>query len=405
MYNIHNINKPLITEINKELNDKEYDLMIKEILNSVNKYSNATKGNYVMIENDYKLLNSGYKNFEEIIPIYLANKDNLNNFISDMKISIKKLEDIRGKYLKRISKYISELIVTINNNSENNNLNNNFDNNVEIGTDKFDEILYLIISLGKYSQIIEFFSQEQKEKYEEDLSFIINELKNKENDIYNQVQIFPLKEEINKMKNELIKKKRKILELESKNDKLYKIAKMNENKLNEKDNKILFLNENLKLIEQKSKVYIKENIKNKETINNLQETLLKNNYKNPINVKNNPINNKEIEDKIKEIKELKEKIINESKAKALIEKKYNELIIKIKNLENVNIEMKNMINENIKIINEKDNIIKEKDDKNKKYILKNEEQLKIIKENRIIIEQKEKELNEQREKYKIKIEE
>ena len=405
MYNIHNINKPLITEINKELNDKEYDLMIKEILNSVNKYSKATKGNYVMIENDYKLLNSGYKNFEEIIPIYLANKDNLNNFISDMKISIKKLEDIRGKYLKRISKYISELIVTINNNSENNNLNNNFDNNVEIGTDKFDEILYLIISLGKYSQIIEFFSQEQKEKYEEDLSFIINELKNKENDIYNQVQIFPLKEEINKMKNELIKKKRKILELESKNDKLYKIAKMNENKLNEKDNKILFLNENLKLIEQKSKVYIKENIKNKETINNLQETLLKNNYKNPINVKNNPINNKEIEDKIKEIKELKEKIINESKAKALIEKKYNELIIKIKNLENVNIEMKNMINENIKIINEKDNIIKEKDDKNKKYILKNEEQLKVIKENRIIIEQKEKELNEQREKYKIKIEE
>ena len=77
-------------QLNKIINDEDYVSMINKISKSIYDYFKATNGNYNIIEKNFKLLNNKYKTTEEIkiiMSTYLANNENLKNFISDMKIS------------------------------------------------------------------------------------------------------------------------------------------------------------------------------------------------------------------------------------------------------------------------------------------------------------------------------
>ena len=112
---MNNINQQLI-------NDEEYVSVINEISNSIFNYYKALKGNYSIIENNYDLLINKYYNIIEvknIMKIYLANNENLENFISDMKILFQNLRVVRKQYLNKIAK-----IPTIKNNQNNINLGN-----------------------------------------------------------------------------------------------------------------------------------------------------------------------------------------------------------------------------------------------------------------------------------------
>ena len=296
------INKRLITDYNIELNDKESDLMIKEIFSLINNYFKATKGNYLLIENNYKMLNNGYKHIQEIMPIFIANKNNLDNFVLDMNISFKKLKDMRKIYLNRVSKYINDLLAKKSN------------NNPKLKKNNFNEIINLIYELYKYSETFNYISPKQKEKYEEKLSIIINELEIKEMNNINQISL--LNKEIYNLKNELIKAKTKF------------DSRMGRNQFPLKDNKIFDTNIQPQLIK---KPFIKVNNENFNIINNSQKENLLINNNNSLNEKIILIN-KEIENKNNEIKELKKIISEEGKEKELLNKKYKETIFEMEQI-------------------------------------------------------------------------
>ena len=301
-------NENLIEEIKKIINDDEYVSMINEISSAIFNYYKAANGNYKIIEQNYlKLSNNNFQIIEQIkliMSTFLANNDNLDNFISDMKISFKKLKGLRNTYLNKVANSIFKLVINKNvnnNNIKNNNIkNNNIINNTNINLNNYQliekkrliKILNLIISLNKYNEILECFPQEQKEEFQKKLSIIINELKksdyifsNNMNNINNMSPNKKMKEDINKLKYQLNERDKKIKELELQINELIKINNKNEIDLKDKEQKLNSLNEELKSINLKYNNINKENEKNIETINNMKSLM---------NDQNNSLNNKKI---------------------------------------------------------------------------------------------------------------
>ena len=212
--------------------------------------------------------------------LYIANKENLENFISDMRISFQNLKVIRKQYLNKILNYINTLLNQIKNNTKTFNNNFNFNNDNNIGKNKYNKIMNLVLSLDNFSEILEIYSEEKKEEFKGILSLILNELENDNNEIKsnnNKGQNFPLNKEINKLKNKLNEEQKKIKELEAQNNELFKMNKMNENILYDKDNKILSLNEDIKSMDFQLKEYKNEIDKNKDIIKDLKnENILMN---------------------------------------------------------------------------------------------------------------------------------
>ena len=307
-------NENLIEEIKKIINDDEYVSMINEISSAIFNYYKAANGNYKIIEQNYlNLTNNNFQIIEQIkliMSTFLANNDNLDNFISDMKISFKKLKGLRNTYLNKVANSIFKLVInknSNNNNIKNNNIkNNNIINNTNINLNNYQliekkrliKILNLIISFNKYNEILECFPQEQKEEFQKKISIIINELKksdyifsnnmNNMNNINNMSPNKKMKEDINKLKYQLNERDKKIKELELHINELIKINNKNEIDLKDKEQKLLSLNEELKSINLKYNNINKENEKNIETINNMKS--LMNDQNNSLNNQKNKIN-------------------------------------------------------------------------------------------------------------------
>ena len=254
--------------IKEALNDEEYVSTINEVSTSIFKYYKATKGNYSIIENNYDLLINKYNNIPEvlnIIKIYLANNENLENFISDMKILFQKLRLVRKEYLSKISNYISKLSSKAYNNK-------NLDNNFVMEKNRYLKIINLLTNLNKYKDIIEIYdSQEQSQEFANIIMQIKNELKKTEikinyNKYNNYKNVNNTNLETNDLKNKLKEFQRKTKELEMKNEELLKNNKIKENELIEKEKELSSLNEELKSIDIKFNDIIQENNKNKDTI-------------------------------------------------------------------------------------------------------------------------------------------
>ena len=237
-------------QLNKIINDEDYVSMINKISKSIYDYFKATNGNYNIIEKNFKLLNNKYKTTEEIkiiMSTYLANNENLINFISDMKISFKNLKILRKEYLDKTLNNINELLIQTKNNSKTFNNNFNFNNYHNIGKNKYDKIINLLLSLDKFSEILENYSDEKTVEFRRLLSLIKKELDNNKNYINNNQDI-SLNKEINKLKNELNEMQKNRNELDKRYKELFGIYKMNEKKLGDKDTEITSLNEDLKSI-------------------------------------------------------------------------------------------------------------------------------------------------------------
>ena len=396
---MNNINQQLI-------NDEEYVSVINEISNSIFNYYKALKGNYSIIENNYDLLINKYYNIIEvknIMKIYLANNENLENFISDMKILFQNLRVVRKQYLNKIAK-----ISTIKNNQNNINLGNY----IVIEKNRYFKIMNLLKSLNKYKEIIELYnSEELKHEFTNILMEIINQLEKTDNNInykINKNANTNNSPQLNNLKNKLKECQRKKIELELKINELLENNKIKQNELIEKDKQLSTLNEELKLVDIKFNDISKENNKNKSTIdNNEKEKILINEQKNKIVQLN-----KELQNKDKEINEIKEKLVENIKDYNIIENKYNEL-------KKQNFLYEQKIDDDKKLINELQNeisnnklILDKKEKTIENYRIKNEDQKnkinQLTKENtKIIVEKEEnyRKIEKQREEQKLKIEE
>ena len=229
-------------QLNKIINDEDYVSMINKISKSIYDYFKATNGNYYIIEKNFKLLNNKYKTTEEIkiiMSTYLANNENLKNFISDMKISFKNLKILRKEYLDKTLNNINELLIQTKNNSKTFNNNFNFNNYNNIGKNKNNDIIDLIMSLDNYTELLGYYSEEKKDEFREILSLIINEMKDNKNDINNVQDFSLLNKEIDILKNQLNEEQNKRKVLYKKCNELLKINKMDEKKLSDKDSKII----------------------------------------------------------------------------------------------------------------------------------------------------------------------
>ena len=353
-------------QLNKIINDEDYVSVINNISKSIYNYYKATKGNCNIISNNYNLLNDKFKNISEIkniMSIHLANNENLENFIADMKISFQRLKSIRKQYLNKISNNINNLFIQIKTNSKAFNNNFNFNNYHNIGKNKYDKIINLLLSLDKFSEILENYSDEKTDEFRRILSLIKKELDNNKNYINNNQDI-SLNKEINKLKNELNEMQKNRNELDKRYKELFGIYKMNEKKLGDKDTEITSLNEDLKSINFTFNKVNNDNIQKDDIINKLTKEIdLINNEKKSVNDEYNIIKD-ELENKNKEIKQLEEKI-----------KEAQE----------------------------------EQKSKNNDIMLQNEEQNNKIEklelENKNLIEEKKRELEKQKEAYELKIEE
>ena len=404
---MNNINQQLI-------NDEEYVSVINEISNSIFNYYKALKGNYSIIENNYDLLINKYYNIIEvknIMKIYLANNENLENFISDMKILFQNLRVVRKQYLNKIAK-----ISTIKNNQNNINLGNY----IVIEKNRYFKIMNLLKSLNKYKEIIELYnSEELKHEFTNILMEIINQLEKTENNInykINKNANTNNSPQLNNLKNKLKECQRKKIELELKINELLENNKIKQNELIEKDKQLSSLNEELKLVDIKFNDISKENNKNKSTIDNneKEKILINTSYNKKLNEQKNKIVqlNKELQNKDKEINEIKEKLVENIKDYNIIENKYNEL-------KKQNFLYEQKIDDDKKLINELQNeistnklILDKKEKTIENYRIKNEDQKnkinQLTKENtKIIVEKEEnyRKIEKQREEQKLKIEE
>ena len=404
---MNNINQQLI-------NDEEYVSVINEISNSIFNYYKALKGNYSIIENNYDLLINKYYNIIEvknIMKIYLANNENLENFISDMKILFQNLRVVRKQYLNKIAK-----ISTIKNNQNNINLGNY----IVIEKNRYFKIMNLLKSLNKYKEIIELYnSEELKHEFTNILMEIINQLEKTDNNInykINKNANTNNSPQLNNLKNKIKECQRKIIKLELKINELLENNKIKQNELIEKDKQLSSLNEELKSIDIKFNDISKENNKNKSTIDNneKEKILINTSYNKKLNEQKNKIVqlNKELQNKDKEINEIKEKLVENIKDYNIIENKYNEL-------KKQNFLYEQKIDDDKKLINELQNeisnnklILDKKEKTIEKYRIKNEDQKnkinQLTKENTKIIVEKEdnyRKIEKQREEQKLKIEE
>ena len=404
---MNNINQQLI-------NDEEYVSVINEISNSIFNYYKALKGNYSIIENNYDLLINKYYNIIEvknIMKIYLANNENLENFISDMKILFQNLRVVRKQYLNKIAK-----ISTIKNNQNNINLGNY----IVIEKNRYFKIMNLLKSLNKYKEIIELYnSEELKHEFTNILMEIINQLEKTDNNInykINKNANTNNSPQLNNLKNKLKECQRKKIELELKINELLENNKIKQNELIEKDKQLSSLNEELKSIDIKFNDISKENNKNKSTIDNneKEKILINTSYNKKLNEQKNKIVqlNKELQNKDKEINEIKEKLVENIKDYNIIENKYNEL-------KKQNFLYEQKIDDDKKLINELQNeistnklILDKKEKTIENYRIKNEDQKnkinQLTKENtKIIVEKEEnyRKIEKQREEQKLKIEE
>ena len=404
---MNNINQQLI-------NDEEYVSVINEISNSIFNYYKALKGNYSIIENNYDLLINKYYNIIEvknIMKIYLANNENLENFISDMKILFQNLRVVRKQYLNKIAK-----ISTIKNNQNNINLGNY----IVIEKNRYFKIMNLLKSLNKYKEIIELYnSEELKHEFTNILMEIINQLEKTDNNInykINKNANTNNSPQLNNLKNKLKECQRKKIELELKINELLENNKIKQNELIEKDKQLSTLNEELKSIDIKFNDISKENNKNKSTIDNneKEKILINTSYNKKLNEEKNKIVqlNKELQNKDKEINEIKEKLVENIKDYNIIENKYNEL-------KKQNFLYEQKIDDDKKLINELQNetsnnklILDKKEKTIENYRIKNEDQKnkinQLTKENtKIIVEKEEnyRKIEKQREEQKLKIEE
>ena len=218
-------------EINNILNDEKYVALINKLSSLIYQYALLSKGNFQEIRNNFVLLvdklkqNNIIKNF---LLLSNSNEDNLNKFFSDAQFIFKNLKIERKEYLQNLLNFIKKNKLTekafkpeYKRYHSQNKITNDKQNNQNT-LSSIQIILNLLLKLTQYSDMIETYSEQEKNNYENIINIIFKEIKkfqkyfeNQNNNYNNNFNNINKEKIIEKNENEIQNYKIKIYNLKN----------------------------------------------------------------------------------------------------------------------------------------------------------------------------------------------